>query len=127
MSHFVDLDASFKSNFNDLLARSGDVRNQIGYIISSLEKDPFFVPGDDYLFQRDPGDQSCVCAHLSGSWGDWKLVWYYEYSSFLPSIIEAVVVTLAKEAIEFKVVRPQSAYQSTLGAAAEDLSAPPAS
>ena len=112
MSHFVELDASFRDSLPEL---RDNVQGEIARIISALEQDPFFEPGDDYLFQRDSSDQSCVCSRLSGSWGNWKMVWCYEYSPTLPSNVEAVVVALVQEAVELKVIKPRSPFQGLLG------------
>jgi hypothetical protein len=106
MSHHVDLDDSFKDNLPKL---KDEVRRQVGAIVHSLQANEFLEPGDDYLFERSPKDQSCGCAHSSGSWGDWKLVWYYEYSSVLPSAVEAVVVLLVQEGFELTPIKPRSA------------------
>jgi hypothetical protein len=117
MTHFVELDVSFKDNLPEL---TESAQGEIARIISALERDPFFEPGDDYLFQRNSSDQSCVCVRISGSWGNWKIVWCYEYSSVLPSNVEVVVVAMVREAVELKVIKPRSPFQGLLGAPTTD-------
>ena len=51
MSHFVDVDDSFKDNLPKL---RDEVRNQVGTIFKSLQANAFFEPSDDYLFERNP-------------------------------------------------------------------------
>jgi hypothetical protein len=41
--------------------------------------------------------------------GDWKLAWYYEYSSVLPSAVEVVVVLLVQEVFELTPIKPRAA------------------
>jgi hypothetical protein len=102
--HFLDLDDTYKDNFPKLRHA---VKDEIGRILSSLQTDAFFVPSDDYLFERDPQDQSCACTHSSGSWENWKLLWYYQYFLDFPSIVEVVVVMLVKEELKSIEPRPQ--------------------
>jgi hypothetical protein len=109
MIHVVDLENSFKENLSFLKETA---QRQVGAIVSALQGNPFFEPSDEYLFERNPKDQSSACTHSDGSWDGWKLLWYYEYSSSLPSSIEAVVVELIKEAVELKVIRPRTGSTS---------------
>ncbi|MGC1372947.1 MAG: hypothetical protein WA824_12495 [Candidatus Sulfotelmatobacter sp.] len=103
MSHLLDLDDSFKDNISEL---KNPARGEIGSILSSLEDDPFFEPGSEYLFQRSPKDQHCVCS--SRCWDSWKLVWYYEYSSLMPSTVEVIVLMLVREPSELSTIKPRT-------------------
>lgn len=104
MSHSVELDDSFKDGLPKL---KDEARKQVGQILGCLRTNAFFEPGDDYLFQRSPRGESCACAHSSGSWGNWRLVWYYEYSA-LPSTVDVVVVLLVEEAFDLTPIKPRS-------------------
>lgn len=105
MKHVIDLDKSFEVEIHNLPSVA---REQIvGGIISALETDPFFEPGDDYLFERSSKDQSCACTHSSGSWEGWKLLWYYEYSPTLPTMVKVIGLVLVKEPFELKTIKPK--------------------
>jgi hypothetical protein len=104
MKHVIDLDKSFEEEIHNLPSAA---REQIvGIIIYALETDPFFEPGDDYLFERSAKNQSCACTHGSGSWEGWKLLWYYEYSATFPTMVEVICVVLVKEPFELGLIKP---------------------
>src|SRR5579863_2107841 len=101
MSHFVELDESFE-NIGVLNER---VQDQIGLILSALERDALYTPNDtQYLFQRD-AEGVCSCRHIS-DWGDWQLTWLFEYFRHLPSTIQTVVVALIQEPIQLETLLP---------------------
>ncbi|MGB9489650.1 MAG: hypothetical protein WCA92_04205 [Terriglobales bacterium] len=102
--HTLEYDESF---YKDLSALNKTANVEIGQILFSLQNEAFFEPSDQYLFERSKVDQSCACTHSSGSWGGWKLLWYYQYSTFLPSTVEVIIVMLAYEPVALQPIKPR--------------------
>lgn len=101
----VELDDSFVKNIANL---SNKARHQIGAIIKNLESDEYYQPHDDHIIcSRNEIDNACACQHLS-EWGDWKLVWYYEYSATYTSTVETVVIMLVEEPLQARTLRKKS-------------------
>jgi len=97
MAHHVKWHNCFVKNIDHFDTR---VRKQILAIVHELEQDKFFKPDDDnFVFERDEREGICICQHIN-DWGDWQLVWYYEYLPRLSSTIDSVVVMLVRQPMQ---------------------------
>jgi hypothetical protein len=108
MAHTVELHDSFATSIGLL---SQGVQDEMGVIVSALEADPYFEPDpSEYFFKRHVEQHSCSCRHMS-HWGDWQLLWLYEYSHRFSSMISNIVVALIEEPVEVKPILPRTESQ----------------
>jgi hypothetical protein len=94
-SHQLILDDSDDS-FERIGSLPQEFQDEMAVVIRGLREDPYYIPGDDYVTDRDQEKDFWLCQHVKG-WFSWKLGWYFE---FLESKIESVVVFLERPSDE---------------------------